>query len=250
MRINQSFDSICIGAESLCLSISATQFTSFEWGGFTDPAACWVVGTENTQGAVRGYQELWNKTKHLPFPFEYFFFIHDDVSIYEPGWVNRVEKEFADPDVAVVGLGGAEQLGAKDLYKHPYKLQRMARERYWSNQQDWQIHGKQLIGARDVAVLDGFFLGVRKEFMLAIDGWEGFPFLFHGYDLYLCLMAAEWGKRVRAVGVECRHWGGGTSTKEEYQKTLRNFGVTGEEDHQAPHRWLWERFKEVLPVCR
>jgi hypothetical protein len=50
------------------------------------------------------------------------------------------------------------------------------------------------------------------------------------------------------VGASCTHHGGGTSTKPEYAKAKWLAGGTMEEDHQAPHRWLYEEYRDVLPI--
>lgn len=174
-------------------------------------------------------------------------FIHDDVQIHEPAR-ERIVRAFQDPQVGVVGFGGATGLGVDDIYKTPYRLEQLIRVDYYSNQTDWRTHGEREIGEREVAVVDGFFMAIRLDLLRKIGGWKLFPFGFHMYDAFMCLMARRHGYKVMMVGVECTHYGGGTSTKEEYKAMLRRQGRTLEQDHQEPHKWIYEEFRDLLPV--
>src|ERR1043166_126238 len=99
-------------------------------------------------------------------------FMHDDCEIHDPDWPAKVEAEFADPKVAVVGLGGALGLGDPDLYKTASAPRQLARRDYFSNQTDWQVHGSRETGSRNVAVVDGFFIAIRTSFLDEISGWQ------------------------------------------------------------------------------
>lgn len=175
-------------------------------------------------------------------------YIHDDVQIYEHGWDTRVLKEFDDPSVAVVGFGGGTGLGTPGIYKTPYRLQQLARSNYQSNVRDAEVHGARFAGERDVAVLDGFCLIVRKSFLDLIGGWPTDRLMFHMYDAFLCCMARRHGYRVRLVGVDCQHFGGRTSTQRPYNEWLQEkFGKTDSDVHRDAHEWCYEEFQDVLP---
>lgn len=175
-------------------------------------------------------------------------YVHDDVECFDPFWNQRVQAEFADPQVAIVGFGGALGIGLPDIYKTPYRLDQLQRLHYMSNQTDWQTHGAHETGARDVAVLDGFFMAIRLSFLDSIGGWKWFPFNFHCYDTCMCLMALRRGYRVRMVGVECTHHGGGTSHKTVYHEWCRRNNTTPELEHTRPHEWMYREFSDLLPL--
>lgn len=174
-------------------------------------------------------------------------FIHDDVQMLEP-FADRVEAEFADPKVAIVGLGGAKGIGTDDLYRTPYKIQQLQRIDYMSNQTDAEIHGKRFTGACDVAVVDGFFMAVRTSFLDEIGGFKWFPHRFHCYDVALGLMAHRHGYKVRIVGVSCTHHGGGTSTTADYVQDCKDRGTSVAAEHTEPHLWMYDEFRAELPL--
>ena len=196
-------------------------------------------------GMVPAYEHLYESLR-LAEPV--IAFMHDDCEIHDPDWPAKVEAEFADPKVAVVGLGGALGLGDPELYKVPYNLNQLARKDYFSNQTDFEVHGQRETGSRNVAVVDGFFMAIRTSFLGEIGGWSGFPYTFHMYDAYICLKALELGYRIRMTGISCTHHGGGTSTGPEYIDWCKERGTTPECEHQEPHRFIYENFREVLPV--
>jgi len=189
-------------------------------------------------------------------------FLHSDCEIFEPGWDERVLREFDDPKVGVAGFGGALQLGEDDIYKTPYRLTQLRRIDYRSNTQDAEQHGERFTGACDVATLDGFALVVRRELL---DRWSqhmvaegatrityGWPvrrYPFHNYDNALCVHAHRAGWRARLVGIDCIHHGGATATTEAYQQwSLDKLGKTDHQVHTDSHVALYEDGRGVLPL--
>lgn len=173
---------------------------------------------------------------------------HNDVSCHEQGWDKRVLEEFLDPKVAVVGFGGATGLGVSDMYKQRYDISQLQRIGYVSNAVDWDTHGAFEEGNKDVATVDGFFMAVRTSFLREIGGFKWFPHRFHNYDNALCLMAHRRGYKVRMVGVKCHHHGASYSASPEYRKWCLENGTTMEREHEEPHRWMYEFFRDELPV--
>lgn len=194
-------------------------------------------------GLVAAYQLLYEGARNK----DIIAFTHDDWEPHEP-WVARVEAEFSDPNVAIVGLGGAKGIGVDDIYRTPYKLQQLQRIDYMSNQTDAEIHGKRFTGACDVAVLDGFFMAVRTSFLDEIGGFKWFPHRFHCYDTALCLMAHRHGYKVRMVGISATHWGGGTSTSADYVQDCKDRGTSVAAEHTEPHRWMYDEFRDLMPL--
>jgi len=175
-------------------------------------------------------------------------YIHSDVTIHDADWYERIEAEFFDPKVAIVGMGGALGIGTADIYKTRYNIWQLQRIDYRSNQTDWQVHGAHETGACDVAVVDGFFMAIRRSFLDQIGGWSWMKTTFHCYDTCMCLMAQRLGWKVRMVGVNCTHHGGGTSTSAGYKEWLESQGTTQAADHAEPHVWMYNEFRDVLPL--
>ncbi len=195
-------------------------------------------------GPVKAFHELWVAHQDEPA----LIYTHDDVSIYDADWLERVCLELMDPKVAIVGLGGATGIGVPDIYKIPYEIQQLIRTDYASNQTGWEVHGTQLTGERNVAVVDGFFMACKGAFLKEVGGWSWIQSNFHCYDTAMCLEAIRRGWEVRIVGVSCDHHGGGTSTKAEYVDWCKEHATTPEEEHLAPHRWLYREYIDVLPL--
>lgn len=176
-------------------------------------------------------------------------FIHDDVSIYEDDWEERILKEFENEKVGVVGFGGAKSHGVDLIYKIPYDYKQLARADYMSNTNDAESHGKRFEGSTEVAVLDGFCLIVRRELLERAGGWpvNRYP-PHHNYDYWLCCTAHKLGYEVRLVGVRCQHHGGLTATTGEYQKWCKSTRWGSDEAmHKQGHRLIYDDFRDVLP---
>ncbi len=173
-------------------------------------------------------------------------YMHSDLTIHE-NWDDRVMALFDNPKCVAVGLGGATALGHPDLYKKPYNIWNMARRGYASNQTDWGVHGSKETGVRRVVVLDAFFMAVRTGWLRSIGGWPVEHLTFHCMDLWLACMAARDKRETWMVGVSVTHHGGGTSTKDSYQHAKWLQGGDTIRDHQDPHVWLANEFRDVLP---
>jgi GT2 family glycosyltransferase len=195
-------------------------------------------------GVVQAYQHVYKiDNKH-----DVIVFMHDDVEIFDPHWAEEIDEMFiSDPSLAIVGLGGATGIGTPDLYKRPYHITQLIRTNYASNQRDWQVHGTHETGIRDVAVVDGFFMAIRVKFLDEIGGWTWIKSDFHCYDLAMCLMAIRRGWKVKMIGLDCHHHGGGTSTRPEYQKWCEERGTDMGREHSEPHLWLANEFRDLLP---
>lgn len=195
-------------------------------------------------GLVGAYQKLYEENRDS----DVIVFMHDDVEVFEPQWGRVIESMFAtDERLAIAGLGGATGIGVKDIYKTPYHITQLQRINYASNQRDWEIHGTHEIGIKDVAVVDGFFMAIRTAFLDEVNGWKWFPHTFHCYDTTLCLMAIRHRWKVKMVGLDCHHHGGGTSTSPAYEEWCRDHNTDMAREHSEPHRFMYEFFRPELP---
>lgn len=162
-------------------------------------------------------------------------FIHDDVMIYEKGWDARVLRQFTDPRVGMVGFGGALGHGRPELYRVPYHLPDLARQNFMSNLRHAEIHGARFTGERDVAILDGFALFVRREILAKIGGWNP-KWTYFMYSEGLCCEARRQGYRIRLAGVDCDHLGGKSSGY-----------IPATDNYEEAHRYFYENNRDVMP---
>jgi hypothetical protein len=175
-------------------------------------------------------------------------YCHDDLTIHDPKWLDCVTSCMCIPTVVAVGLGGATGLGTKDLYRKPANIRNLARQGYASNQTDAEVHGERRTGFRGVVVIEQFFMAIRTNWLRSIGGWPTKHLTHHCLDMWLACEAARHRKDIYMVGVSCTHHGGGSSTKPAYKEAVWLQGGTLESDHQIPHRWIYENYRDVLPL--
>jgi hypothetical protein len=170
-------------------------------------------------------------------------YLHDDTIINDPGWVTKVLREFEDPKVGLVGFGGATRHGDPFMYKKDYEYSQLARAGFASNMRDAENHGERFTGAKDVAVLDGFALIVRRAVLEESGGWPmDTPIGYICYDYWLCCMARRLGYRIRLVGIACDHLGGQTFVKLGIGQDPKHW-----KQYLDSHRYIYDEFKDVLP---
>lgn len=204
----------------------------------------WYDNRENLVTPCQAYQFLLEETEA-----DVLAYVHDDVEVYDPNWLTRVMDVFENnPKCVAVGLGGATSLGRPNLYKRPYRIEDMARGGYASNQRDAETHGERFTGDRRVAVLDAFFQAVRVDWLRSVGGWPVERITHHGADLWLGCMAARTEHEIVMCGIDVAHFGGGTSVKPIYQQARWLQGGSVASDHILPHRFLFEEFRNDLPI--
>lgn len=215
---------------------------------------------ENNLTPCEAYQYLFDDLRSQ---FDVIIYLHDDVTIYDPEWKDKILRLFDNPQCVCAGFGGAPVLGQEGLYKRPYRISDMARSDYQSNQRDWNVHGGHLSGDLRVSVVDAFAMAIRTDFIVWCGGWPVNRLSHHCLDLWMGCEAARAGKEVWVTDVDCMHWGGGTSTKPVYRDAAWLLGEDGYanrklggkkgdlvSDHEVPHKWLWEEYRDVLPIRR
>jgi len=200
--------------------------------------------TRNEQTPCQAYQELLETSTT-----DQIVYLHDDVTVHDPEWLKKIAVIFGEnPDCVAVGLGGATGLGNEDLYRKPFNIWNLARTGYASNQTDWEVHGGHETGICQVAVLDAFCMAVRVAWLRQIKGWPTRNLTHHCLDLWLACEAARTKRETWIVGASVTHHGGGSSTAPVYAEASWLQGGDMASDHQAPHRWLWDEYRDVLPL--
>lgn len=232
------------GAESLGQATESwvgTQLTRgtstcccYDWAGFHT----WVVNGKD--GMLPAYEHGFRTAASCG--YDILAYLHDDTIVHEKHWKDRVLKEFEDPQVGLVGFGGALGHGSPDIYTAPYDYHQLGRSHFLSNMRDAESHGQRFTGSCDVAVLDGFSLIVRREVLEKAGGWPVAKLGYVGYDYWLSCMTRRLGYRIRVVGVACDHLGGRT-----FVKLGIGHGPEHWQQFLEAHRYIYDEFRDVLP---
>ncbi len=199
--------------------------------------------SENRKTPCECYQEILDSCTA-----DILVMLHADVTIHDPEWLNRIMMLFENPECVAVGPGGAIGLGTPDLYRKPFRIQNMIRIGYASNQDDWQVHGGHFTGNRRVAVLEQFCMAVRVEWLRNRGGWPVGHCNHHMLDAFIACEAARDDKEVWQCGFSVLHSGGAASTSPIYREAKWLHGGSLVTDHIAPHRWIFSRYPDVLPI--
>lgn len=180
------------------------------------PAFETAIRSPQNVGQVKGLHGLWEA---WPGPHRYddvIAFIHDDVHVLEPGWDEQVRKVMQDPEVLLVGFGGAERV---DLA--PQRAQRVD---FVSNMVDAERYGRRIQKAQRVAVLDSFALIVRMSLLDELKGLDWWPYPYHCIDYALSLEVLKRKKQTWVVPVRCAHLDGRTARTPLYTKLAVKYG--------------------------
>jgi hypothetical protein len=217
------------------------------WDGWLDCVHTWRANASRKypefivydKNVLEAYQECWLESRNFEYQEPILAFIHDDCKILEQNWDLRVLKEFQDPQVGLVGFAGGIGFGSPNLYRVPYKLEQLGRWGFRSNMKDAERHGAHFAGECDGACLDGFAMFVRRNVLDKWGGWiHGKALGYFVYDMALSAEVRKQGLKTRIVGVACEHLGG---------KTASMMHLT--DDHAAAHKWLFHRYRSVLPFA-
>ncbi len=211
-----------------------------EWSGWLGCILSWeITAQEKHRQVVIANTDVLNSFQqcYLHSNEPILAYIHDDVMIYEKGWDERVLRQFSDPRVGVVGFGGALGHGLPQLYEVPYELRHLARQNFLSNMRTAEVHGGRFTGERDVAILDGFALFVRRPILDKVGGWPlSKPVGYFMYSEWLCCEARRQGYTIRLVGVDCDHLGGKSSGY-----------IPPTDNYEEAHRYFYENNRDVMP---
>lgn len=203
----------------------------------------WIDNTDNQRTPCQCYQELLDTCTA-----DVLIYLHADVTIHDPEWVARIIRLFENENCVAAGFGGATGLGHPNLYKKRFQISNLARVGYASNQDDWQVHGTYFTGDRRVSVLDQFCMAIRVEWLRDHGGWPVSYCNHHMLDAFIACEAARDNREVWQCGVSCLHSGGGTSTSSLYRYASWLHDGSLEGDHITPHLWIWNTYRDVLPL--
>jgi GT2 family glycosyltransferase len=170
--------------------------------------------------------------------------IQNDFMIYEPGWDQKLLDFFErTPDAGVVGLAGAKQFAADDIYRTPYQLQQLGRAYMYTSFLDWQPHGNQTTDVTEVACLDGVFIAFRPDTGLRFDE----RYHHHMYDSDISIEAHYKGLRNFVLPIPCDHISGQSANYPVYQKSVEHLGGDAGV-HSKSHELMYDKWRDKLPV--
>lgn len=211
--------------------------------------------TRRNIGIPPALQELYELQQEVGAPEDLICYLHDDVLIQEHDWDEQLVDFFAShPEIGLVGFHGARRLGHPDIYKVPFNfpkvhedIKQLGRYDCYSNMQDATSHGQRHTHPLRVATIDGFSMVCRRSFLDQIHGWDWWPkhLPHHSYDNALACMAARHGWQTWMYPLSCHHMGGATATRVDFAS---DFGIPEPAIHAAGHIYLYDAFKDVLPI--
>ncbi len=174
-----------------------------------------------------------------PDPESVLVYMHDDVRIDEDGWDERIRARFADPEVGLVGFGGACALGSKGQ-----------RGPFFSSMEDAEKHGRRVTADFPCACIDGFGFAVRRRFLDQLGGWTTWwPYPHHGYDFAISCQAKRHGWKVWACPIACAHESSSTARQAIYQDGIAKQYGGDMKLLRTAYRHLGSMFAKELPLA-
>ena len=228
--------------------------------GSQPPVRDWLVGLRDDDqvirndpnaGVTRALNQIWGVAKD--FGNDYVINIHNDVYIYEDGWVDKIDTLLGQVgNVGVAGFFGAYGIGTSDIYKTPYDFRQCARQLPISGVKCRVNHGQLRMNPvflwNYVAVLDGFSLICNIEMLEKVGGFdEGRYPLHHNYDNSLCLESINAGYKNIVIDMDVDHHGGMTDVGEDWASP---FGKNKDQVHKEAHPPFYDHWKPgVNNIC-
>ena len=210
-----------------------------------------IVRNEKNTGVYPTFQQGWDYVSLHWSSTEFVFYSHNDVEMIEWGWDDKLANLLRSVEnPGVCGMFGAKGIGTPDIYKSSYHFTQMMR---W----DCVTVDSMASGGTDralqdhferVMVLDGFSLILSLSFIT--EGLRGkfdherFP-VHHMYDQDICVSSHYAGYRNYVLDVDCKHHGGVTSTREDWDKKME---TTDLKVHRDAHKVFYEKWRGKLPV--
>lgn len=177
---------------------------------------------------------------------------HDDMRIDEDGWDTTIINHFkANWRCQLAGFSGADGLGDINIYRTPYNPMHLARQGFFSNMYNAEMHGRRELKTRLSACADGFSAIGRTSFLTrAFERMRYLGIKHHFYDGMLGAYARMWNGECWYLPVKCHHAGGvtavGNASYTEWAKRQIEGGDQGFWDQS--HRIGYEELRTVLPL--
>lgn len=179
-----------------------------------------LISIDNSEGKYSIF-EAYNQGIALSrFPF--LCFVHEDVKFHTENWGEKLVAHLSDPGTGIVGVAGSDMItqvpagwavsGKKlNIIQSDKKKNKSSKIKIPHN-----FEGK----SRDVILLDGVFLCMRKEMTEKINFNEHLKG-FHGYDLEISLQSIAAGFINKVVyDIELEHFSKGRKNSTYYRNLI------------------------------
>jgi GT2 family glycosyltransferase len=213
----------------------------------------YLTGTfSENRGVPAALHELWTMSHQIPGDDDAVLcYIHDDLRILETEWDERVLRAFdRDPKIGLATFGGSTGIGVSYIYQQPYNCGQLGRSDFYSNMNGAEVHGVRTTEERPVVWGDGQSMIVRRSMLDKVEGWSWYPFdaVHHGYDYAIACMTRRLGYTGWLVPCAIEHRGGLTACSAIYQTELSPKYGGDAAVHDRAHRFVYEEFRDVLPL--
>jgi GT2 family glycosyltransferase len=152
---------------------------------------------ETNASVLAAYNRAWRLAST-----EFVCLLHNDTTMLEPTWLERLLAPLDSNDIGLSGLYGVKRVRRDGRYAGRTIVHSLAEGP--TVRPPWE----------DVAVVDGVCLCLRRATLETVGGIdEGYGF-FHGYDRDLSFAVRETGRRCVVVHAPFRHAGGGTRARD------------------------------------
>lgn len=171
-------------------------------------------------GVLPSFKQAFDKTDS-----DIICFIHSDVLLHTPDWVNKVEQMFSEvPKLGLAGIFGAVGVGENG---GRIRSQSNMLGKEWGkcecHEIAWQHHSEHLEGYAPAAILDGvgmFFSREAANSLIETDMFDSWRAPHHFYDRIIPLKLIDKGFKVATIGLGFDHWSGATAnSSEKYTKS-------------------------------
>lgn len=210
----------------------------------------WTLKSKEILGVVPAFNIGIQKAKDLGADIIACF--HDDLEILQQGWDSTVINFFeSNPNAHLAGFGGATGLGTDDIYKIPYRPHQLARQNFYSNMNDAEVHGKRSIEFIQCACFDGFSqIGRTKFISNAYSYLNNLGIVHHAYDSAIGALAYRDDLEAWLIPIRCIHYGGVTAVgSQAYQEWALKKIKDGDQGFwQESHKILYAELMDVLPI--
>lgn len=177
---------------------------------------------------------------------------HDDLAILDDGWDQAIVNLFSkNKKVGLACFSGASGIGDSEIYKKPYSPEQLARQGFFSNMVDAELHGERVVEPRESACGDGFSqIGSSAFFKEAWEILAASGIKHHFYDTALGCLAYRLGFKVWYLPVNCKHHGGLTAVGNlNYSRWATDKHKHGDQGFwEDAHQFGYDHFRDVLPI--
>lgn len=179
-----------------------------------------IIPIDNSKGDYSIFQAYNLGIEKSRFPF--LCFVHEDVIFHTNNWGEKVVEHLSNPETGILGIAGSDMITCVPAgwSISGRKMHLIQSQKGNDKSEEIKIpenfHGK----SRDVILLDGVFLCMRKEISTQVKFSEHLDG-FHGYDLDISLQAIASGYINKvAYDILLEHFSKGRKSKQYYINLL------------------------------